>query len=87
MRSISQPEQGMAHVSKKMNNVKPHCTSLNFQCVAARIGSTNNVQAYCKFAIIIIAITAAPSLTQRFNLVGLLSRFDPKVASKRTRFG
>ena len=72
-----------AQVSKAMKSVNPHWTSDSFQCVAARMGSTNRVQAYCRFAIIIIATTAAERRIQRFT--GLCSGVLNKVAQKGDR--
>ena len=44
-----------------MNSVNAHWISDSFQPVPWRIGSTNSVQAYCRFAIMIIAISDATS--------------------------
>ena len=68
-RSISQPESGIVHVITAMKIVNPHCTSDSFQCVADIMGWTNSVQAYCRFPIMIIAMTAAMSLIQRFTFI------------------
>jgi hypothetical protein len=64
---MSQPEHGMSHVSQAMKKVNPHWTSDSFQWVAAMMGFTNKVQAYCRFAIIIIATTAALKRIQRLT--------------------
>ena len=48
-----------------MNNVNAHWMSDSFQPVPACIGLTNSVQAYCRFAIMTIAITDATSWNQR----------------------
>ena len=48
-----------------MNSVNAHWMSDSFQPVPACIGLTNSVQAYCRFAIMIIAITDATSWNQR----------------------
>ncbi len=50
-----------------MKSVNASCTSESFQPVAPMIGWTKSVQAYCRFAIMIIATTAALSRTQRFT--------------------
>src|SRR5580765_8377880 len=59
--SIIQPHSDMAQVSSAMNSVQPHWTSDSFQPVALVSGPVNSVQPYCGFAIMIIAVTAAPS--------------------------
>src|SRR5580698_5636460 len=85
-RSIIQPEKGMTQVSKAMKNVKPHWTSDSFQWLTAMIGLTNSVQPYCRFAIIIMATTAADNLIQRFTWL-LHVRFYPTGWCRRRRCG
>src|ERR1039458_5829082 len=66
--SMNQPESGIIQVSNAMKRVNPHCTWDNFQPVAPIIGFTKSAHAYWRFAIIIIATTAAINRTQRFIL-------------------
>ena len=61
MRSISHPWQGWAQVWNRMNNVAATWMSDSFQPVPSCSGFTNSVHAYCRFAIMIIAISEAPS--------------------------
>ena len=61
MRSINQPWTGCTHVWKRMKSVKASWMSDNFQPVPAWTGLTNSVHAYCRLAIITIAMTAATS--------------------------
>ena len=49
-----------------MNSVKAHWMSDSFQPVPVRIGSTNSVHEYWRFAIMIIAISDATSWNHRF---------------------
>ncbi len=60
----------MVHVITAMKKLNPHCTSDNFQPVADMIGWTAIVHAYCRFPIMIMAITAAASRNQRFITSG-----------------
>ena len=64
-RSISQPSSGCTQVWQRMNSVNAHCTSASDQPLAWRIGFTNSVQAYCRLAIITIAISEATSWNHR----------------------
>ncbi len=67
--SISHPDRVMDQVSSAMNSVQAHCTSESFQPVALVSGPVNRVQPYCRLAIMIIAVTAAPSRIQRFTVL------------------
>jgi hypothetical protein len=52
-----------------MNNVNAHWMSDNFHPVAARIGSTNSVHEYWRFAIMIMATSDAHSWNHRLWIV------------------
>ena len=73
-----QPDSGIVHVSKAMKSVKPHWTSDNFQSVAAMIGWTKRVQAYCRFPIMIIATTAAAQTEPTVHICSLLAARVPR---------
>ncbi len=60
-RSIRNPCAGCTHVWNRMNSVNAHWMSDSFQPVACCIGLTKSVHAYCRLAIMIIAITDATS--------------------------
>ncbi len=61
IRSISHPSNGCTNVCSRMKSVNAPWTSDCCQPLAARIGPTNRVQAYCRLAIITIAISDATS--------------------------
>jgi hypothetical protein len=61
MRSIRNPCAGCTHVWNRMKSVNASWISDSFQPVADCIGFTNSVHAYCRFAIMIIAISDATS--------------------------
>ena len=63
---MSQPSSGCTQVWKRMNSVNANWMSESFQPVPFCSGLTNSVQAYCRFAIMIIAMSDAPSWNQRF---------------------
>src|SRR6185503_17016611 len=64
-RSMSHPSRGCTQVWKRMDSVNANWMSESCQPVFACSGETKNVQAYCRLAIMIIAITDAPSWNQR----------------------
>src|SRR6185436_4420716 len=72
-RSIRKPCAGCTQVWNRMKSVNAHWISDSFQPVPTRIGSTNSVHAYCRFAIMIIAITDATSWNQRLCIFTISS--------------
>src|ERR1019366_1003024 len=73
--SIIHPHRDMAQVSSAMKSVQPHWTSESFQPVALVNGPVNSVQPYCRLAIMIIAVTAAPRRIQRFTGILLTAAY------------
>jgi hypothetical protein len=65
--SINHPDRGIDQVITAIKIVNPHCAWESFQCVAVIRGCTNNVHAYCRLPIMIIAVIAAISRAQRFT--------------------
>jgi hypothetical protein len=58
---MSQPSSGCTHVWKRMKSANAYWMSDSFQPVPRCSGCTNSVQAYCRFAIMIIAMSDATS--------------------------
>ena len=68
-RSINQPSSGCTQVWKRMNSVNANWISESFQPVAFCSGGTKSVHAYCRFAIMIIAMSDAPSWHHRLLML------------------
>jgi hypothetical protein len=87
-RSISQPSSGCTQVWQRMKSVKANWMSESFQPVAPCIGWTKSVQAYCRFAIMIIASSEAPNWNQRLlMLTALPPPFAARAAWRARRQG
>jgi len=61
IRSISQPSSGCTQVWNRMKSAKAYWMSDSFQPVPCWSGCTNSVHAYCRLAIMIIAMSDAHS--------------------------